>query len=62
MLINLINFEENRYLNIEDYNDRDNQIFNLLKGKEGKLYLFFDEIQNVRQWEKLLTDIKLVGL
>lgn len=54
----LINFEENRYLDIEDYNDLDNLIFNLIKGKEGKLYLFFDEIQNVRQWEKSINGYK----
>lgn len=51
----LINFELKRYFNIKTITELDDLINNLIKNKSVKNYLFFDEIQEVENWEKLIN-------
>jgi hypothetical protein len=51
----LINFELKRYFNIKTITELDDLINNLIKNKSEKNYLFFDEIQEVENWEKLIN-------
>ena len=47
----LISFESMRYNKIEHSNQLDECIIDLTKNTKGKIYLLFDEIQNVKNWE-----------
>lgn len=47
----LINFEMAKYRNVRNSRELDLLIESLVKDVEGKVYLFFDEIQNVDGWE-----------
>ncbi|KZX14510.1 ferric uptake regulator family protein [Methanobrevibacter cuticularis] len=50
----LINFELKEYFNIKNIDKLDNLIEKLIKNTD-KNYLFFDEIQEVENWEKLIN-------
>ncbi|MEA4957928.1 hypothetical protein SDC9_37515 [bioreactor metagenome] len=51
----LINFELEEYFNIRNIDQLSNHINKLVKNNHEKKYLFFDEIQNVKNWEKLIN-------
>ncbi len=51
----LISFESMKYNKIENFNQLDECIIDLTKNTKGKLYLLFDEIQNVKNWEKSIN-------
>ena len=47
----LINFESAKYRNVKNSRELDLLIKSLIENINGKVYLFFDEIQNVDGWE-----------
>ena len=51
----LINFESAKYRNVSNARELDLLIESLVGNIEGKVYLFFDEIQNVDGWEKSIN-------
>ena len=51
----LINLEDIKYNTIEDYKQLDELVLNLTENIKGKIYLLFDEIQNVKHWEKSIN-------
>ena len=51
----LISFESMKYNKIENFKQLDEYIINLTKNVKGKIYLLFDEIQNVENWEKSIN-------
>lgn len=50
-----INFDSYYYNNIQTNNELSEYIYNKCKNINGKVYLFFDEIQNVESWEKSIN-------
>ncbi|AMK16260.1 ATP-binding protein [Methanobrevibacter olleyae] len=50
-----INFELSDYFEIDDINKLENFISDKTKNLEGEIYLFFDEIQAIPKWEKLIN-------
>ena len=52
-----INFEDVTYSDIEDFKNLNDYVINLMKDKK-KYYLFFDEIQMVKKWEKTVNSLK----
>ena len=52
-----INFELTDYSSIKNYLDLDNYIKEKIK-TDNKYYLFFDEIQYVKDWEKTINSYK----
>lgn len=50
-----INFELSDYFEINNINKLEEYISTKLANVEGKVYLFFDEIQVIPQWEKLIN-------
>ena len=57
-----INFELSDYFEINDINKLEKYISTRLEGVEGKVYLFFDEIQIIPQWEKLINSYFAKGI
>ena len=55
-----INFEFMEYNHIQNEVDLNEYINSLIK-TTSKYYLFFDEIQNVRNWEKTINSLKAKG-
>ncbi|MDR2543959.1 MAG: AAA family ATPase [Methanobrevibacter sp.] len=55
----LINFESAKYMNIHDSTKLNILIENLTKELEGRIYLFFDEVQNVKNWEKSINSFRV---
>ena len=55
----LINFDSKKYKNIKNNNELDKIVEKLIKNKKGKVYLFFDEIQNVKKWERSIAGYKI---
>ncbi|MBE6488497.1 MAG: ATP-binding protein [Methanosphaera stadtmanae] len=51
----LISFESMKYNKIENFNQLDECIIDLTKNVKGKIYLLFDEIQNIKNWEKSIN-------
>ncbi len=51
----LINFESSDYNKINDFQELDKVVHEKVRNLEGKVYLFFDEIQNVKDWEKSIN-------
>ena len=51
----LISFESMKYNWIEDFRQLDELIIGLAENTKGKIYLLFDEIQNVKNWEKSIN-------
>ncbi len=54
-----ISFESIQYKNISTQEELDNLILNLVNGLEGKIYLLFDEIQEVESWEKSINSYRV---
>lgn len=51
----LINLESATYNKITNFQQLDKIVREKIKNLEGKAYLFFDEIQNVKDWEKSIN-------
>ena len=51
----LISFESMKYNKIENFTELDECIMNLTRNTKGRIYLLFDEIQNVKNWEKSIN-------
>lgn len=56
----LINFETPIYNHIENTRELDLLVADLVKDLKGKIYLLFDEIQNVDQWEKSIAGYQVI--
>ena len=54
-----INFEDMRYLHLCTAQALHQEILTRAKGVEGKVYLFFDEIQEVKDWEKCVNSLRV---
>ena len=52
-----VNFEDVKYANINDFMKLNDYIIPMI-GDEEKYYLFFDEIQVVNGWEKVINSFK----
>ena len=55
----LINFDSKKYKNIKNSNELDKIVEKSVKNKKGKVYLFFDEIQNLKKWERSIAGYKV---
>ena len=55
----LINFDNKKYKNIKNDAELDKIVEKSMKNKKGKVYLFFDEIQNVKKWERSIAGYKI---
>ena len=51
----LINFDSIKYKNIRRQDELDELVLDLINNIQGHMYLFFDEIQNVKFWEKSIV-------
>lgn len=56
----LISFESMQYNKIKNFEELDKCIINLTKDIKGKFYFLFDEIQNVKNWEKSINSYRVV--
>ncbi len=54
-----INFESSKYKNIKNDMDLDEFVFSKTKNLNGKVYLLFDEIQKVKNWEVSLNSYRV---
>ena len=54
-----ISFESIEYKNIFTQEELDDIVLNLTKNLEGKVYLLFDEIQQVFEWEKSINGYRV---
>ncbi|MDP8034050.1 ATP-binding protein [Pasteurella atlantica] len=54
-----INFESLEFLHINDANALAKYLTENLKGMKGKVYFFFDEIQLVKDWEKVINGLRV---
>lgn len=54
-----ISFESLEYNKIENFNQLNEVIMNKVKELNGKFYLFFDEIQNVSEWERSINAFRV---
>ena len=54
-----ISFESMKYNKIEDFKQLDDLIIKLTEKLEGKIYFLFDEIQNVKNWEKSINSYRV---
>ncbi|WP_407378890.1 AAA family ATPase [Methanobrevibacter sp.] len=54
-----ISFESPKYYSIDNYIDLDKIVYEKTKHLEGTIYLFFDEIQQVEQWEKSINGYRV---
>lgn len=54
-----INFEDMRYLHLCTAQVLHQEILNRAEGIAGKVYLFFDEIQEVKDWEKCVNSLRV---
>ena len=55
----LINFESAKYRNVSNPRELDLLVGDLTKDIDGKIYMFFDEIQNVDEWEKSINSFRV---
>ena len=55
----LFDFESSKYKFINDPKELDDLVFNSVNSAEGKVYLFFDEIQDVPMWEKCINGYRV---
>lgn len=51
--------ESVKYDTIKNYKDLNNLIFNMTKDIKGKIYLFFDEIQLINDWQKSINSYRI---
>ncbi|MDU3010656.1 MAG: ATP-binding protein [Peptoniphilus harei] len=54
-----MNFESFEFFDIKDDNELKDYLSEKLKDKEGKVYFFFDEIQLVKDWEKVVNGLRV---
>lgn len=54
-----MNFESFEFFDIKDDNELKDYLSKKLKDKEGKVYFFFDEIQLVKDWEKVINGLRV---
>ena len=54
-----INFEQFSYSSLLDSNSLYERIIEFQKNTEGRIYLFFDEIQEVENWEKCINSCRV---
>ncbi len=54
-----INFEDMRYSHLQTAQALHDEITKRAAAMEGKVYLFFDEIQEVRDWEKCINSFRV---
>lgn len=54
-----INFENMNYTHLCDAESLHNEIIKLSASIKGKTYLFFDEIQEVKNWEKCINSLRI---
>ena len=54
-----MNFESFEFFDIKDANALKNYLDEKLKDKKGRLYFFFDEIQLVKDWEKVINALRV---
>lgn len=54
-----INFEDIKFSNLLDYKKLNEEILAISKNVNKKLYLFFDEIQEVDNWEKCVNSFRV---
>ena len=55
----LISFDSMKYNKIENFKQLDECIVNLTQNINGKIYFLFDEIQNVKNWEKSINSYRV---
>ena len=55
-----INFEDMRYSNLHTGSALHEEILKRAENIQGKVYLFFDEIQEVAAWEKCINSLRVV--
>lgn len=55
----LISFESQKYNKIQNFMELDVCVNNLIKNTSGKIYLLFDEIQNIMGWEKSINSYRV---
>lgn len=54
-----MNFESFEFFDIKDANSLKDFLDEKLKDKKGRLYFFFDEIQLVKDWEKVINGLRV---
>lgn len=54
-----INFEDMRYINLQTAAALHEEILKQAENIEGKVYLFFDEIQEVKDWETCINSFRV---
>ena len=54
-----INFEDMRYTYLQTAQALHDEITKLASSIDGKVYLFFDEIQEVTDWEKCINSLRI---
>ena len=54
-----INFEDMSYTHLQTASSLHDEIKKRAAGIEGKVYLFFDEIQEVEDWEKCINSLRI---
>ena len=54
-----VSFEELKYNTVENFKELNEIISNKVKDIDGKIYLFFDEIQNVSEWERSINAFRV---
>lgn len=54
-----INFEDLNYSHLQTAKSLHDEITNRAKDIDGKVYLFFDEIQEVKDWEKCINSFRV---
>ncbi|WP_407382075.1 ATP-binding protein, partial [Methanobrevibacter sp.] len=54
-----ISFEDPDYYLVENFKDLDKIVYEKVKDISGKIYLFFDEIQEVDKWEKSINGYRV---
>ena len=54
-----ISFESREYAYIDNSKQLDEIVYNKTENLEGKIYLFFDEIQQVKGWEKSINSYRV---
>lgn len=55
-----INFEDMRYSNLHTAKALHEEILKRTETIQGKIYLFFDEIQEVADWEKCMNSLRVI--
>ena len=55
-----INFEDMRYTYLQTAQALHDEITKLASSIDGKVYLFFDEIQEVTDWEKCINSLRIL--